>query len=59
MKAVQDFWEILYELDSKEKEKLLFFVTSLKRPPIIVKYFLDFLLKTKNLFFKAFLKLIF
>lgn len=37
IKAVEDFWEILYEMDSREKEKLLFFVTSLKRPPIVVK----------------------
>lgn len=36
MEAVNSFWEILHEFDDKEKEKFLFFVTSLKRPPINV-----------------------
>jgi hypothetical protein len=41
--AIQSFWEILHEFDEKEREKFLFFVTSLKRPPIGVKiYFLIF-----------------
>ena len=37
MKALKSFWEILEEFDDKEKEKFLFFVTSLKRPPVGVK----------------------
>ena len=41
-KGVDDFWEIVNEFDSNEKEKLLFFVTSLKRPPIIVSHNLIF-----------------
>lgn len=32
--AIMDFWSIVWEMDQKEKEKLLFFVTSLKRPPL-------------------------
>lgn len=35
---INDFWEIVYELDIKECEKLLFFVTSMKRPPLKVSY---------------------
>lgn len=33
---IDDFWIIVNEFDAKEKEQLLFFVTSLKRPPLIV-----------------------
>jgi len=38
IKALADFWSILEEFDNKEREKLLFFVTSLKRPPLNVKF---------------------
>ena len=38
--TVRSFWEILEEFEPKEREKLLFFVTSLKRPPVGVSYFL-------------------
>jgi hypothetical protein len=37
--AINTFWEIVWELDTKEIEKLLFFVTSLKRPPLTVSSF--------------------
>jgi ubiquitin-protein ligase E3 C len=36
VEAISSFWEIMQEFDDKEREKLLFFVTSLKRPPISV-----------------------
>lgn len=32
--ALNNFWAILNEFDVKEREKFLFFVTSLKRPPL-------------------------
>ena len=32
--AINNFWEIVWEMENKEREKLLFFVTSLKRPPL-------------------------
>lgn len=34
VKAIEDFWEIVSQMENKDKEKLLFFVTSLKRPPL-------------------------
>jgi hypothetical protein len=36
VEVINSFWEIMLEFDDKEREKMLFFVTSLKRPPISV-----------------------
>lgn len=34
VETINNFWYIVYNMDETEKQKLLFFVTSLKRPPL-------------------------
>lgn len=52
VKVINDFWEIVWEMDVKDTERLLFFVTSMKRPPLSVRYcFVIFIISIFFLFF--------